>query len=259
MEMSWQINQLKKLEDINPIMITGLPGMGNVGKIAVDFLIDRLKAEKVFEIYSHSFPNCVFVNEDNLVELPVIEVFQKKLKNKTLVFITGDIQPLDEKSCYEFCNEILDIFEKNKGKEIITLGGIGLKQIPKNPKLYCTGNDSKIIDKYKSRMVSNNIHGVVGPIVGVSGLLIGLAGRRKIPAISLLAETFGHPTFLGIKGSREILKVLNKKLGLKLNLKELDDEINEIEKQIRKTFTDRRVNKKLPIQKIDEDDLNYIG
>ena len=38
--------------------------------------------------------------------------------------------------------------------------------------------------------------------------------------------------YLGIRGAREILKILNKKLQLKLNLKELDDEIVEIEKEI---------------------------
>jgi len=43
--------------------------------------------------------------------------------------LAGDIQPTDEVASYEFTDKILDIFEKFNGKEIITLGGIGLATI----------------------------------------------------------------------------------------------------------------------------------
>ena len=93
-KMSWKIKKLTKVKISNPILIEGLPGMGNVGKIAIDFIIESLKATKILEIYSYSYPS-VFVNEDNLVELPVIEVYHKKINNKSLLFLAGDIQPID--------------------------------------------------------------------------------------------------------------------------------------------------------------------
>src|SRR3989338_7137098 len=220
----WQINQLKKISRNNLIMIEGLPGMGNVGKIATDYIIETLKAEKVIEIYSHSFPHCVLINEDNLVDLPRVEIYQKQLKNKTLLLIAGDVQPLDEASCYEFCNILLDTFQKNKGKEIITLGGIGQPELPKNPKLYYTGNNKNVVKKYYSSILNNDLYGVIGPIMGVSGLLIGLAKTRKIPAISILAETYAHPTHAGIKEEKQILEYLNEKLSLKLDLSQIEDE-----------------------------------
>ena len=210
---TWNIDHIGKKPKLrNPILIEGLPGIGNVGKVAVDFLIDELKASKMYEITSDTFPHSVFVNEDNLVELPKIEIFYKKFGNKKqdLVLLGGDVQPVDEISRYELTEKILDLTEQFKGKEIITLGGIGLAEIPKKPKVYCTGNSKKIIQKYKNRMVNNKLYGVVGRIVGVSGLLIGLATRRKIEAISFLSETYGHPMYLGIKGAIEILKVLDK-------------------------------------------------
>ena len=64
------IGKRPKLKD--PILIAGLPGIGNVGKIAADFLIDNLGARKIYDIFSHSFPNSVFVGEDNLIELITI-------------------------------------------------------------------------------------------------------------------------------------------------------------------------------------------
>ncbi len=232
--MSFVLKQVKKVKLSNPILIEGLPGIGNVGKIAVDFIIDNISAEKAFEIHSHSFPHAVFVNEKNLVELPTIEIYHKKVGNKDLLFLAGDIQPIDEQSCYEFCEVLLNFLQKNKCKEIVTLGGIGLHEIPESPKVFATGNDRTLIQKYKDKNVSTSIYGVVGPIVGVTGLLVGLAERWNIPSVALLGETFGHPQYLGIKGAREILIVLDKKFGLKLRLNELNSEIKEIEQQISK-------------------------
>ncbi|MEK6863047.1 MAG: PAC2 family protein [Nanoarchaeota archaeon] len=230
--MSFEIKQLSKPELNKPILIEGLPGIGNVGKIAADFIVDNLKAKKFIEITSNSFPHSVFVNEKNLIDLPKIELYYKKGK-QDLIFLNGDVQPLNEESCYEFCNIILDIFSKHNGKEIITLGGIGMSKVPKHPLVYCTANNQNIIKKYKTPNLNPEIFGVVGPIIGVTGLLIGLASKRDTPAIALLAQTLGHPNYLGIKGAREIIKILNSKLKFKLDLSKLDKEISNIEKEIK--------------------------
>jgi uncharacterized protein (TIGR00162 family) len=246
----------------NPVLLEGLPGIGNVGKVAVDFIVEELKAKKIYEISSYTFPHSVFVNEDNLVELPKIEVFYKQGK-RDILFLVGDIQPMDEVSSYEFSEKMLDILEQFKGKEVITLGGIGLTEIPKKPKIYCTGNSKKMIKSYAQNGVNSKLYGVVGPIVGVSGLLLGLAEKRNIEAVSLLAETYAHPMYLGMQGAKEILKVLNTKLGLKIDIKKMDDEIKEIESDMmKKTEELSEVMKQTALKKIQGkfgDDVNYIG
>ncbi len=261
----WKIMQFGKTPKLNkPIFIEGLPGIGNVGKVAVDFLIDELKAKKLYEVTSYTFPHSVFVNEDNLVELPIVEVFYKQFKGKRdLLLLGGDVQPIDEISSYEFSEKILDIVEKFNGTEVITLGGIGLVEIPKKPKVYCTGNSKKIIEKYRNEVVSNKLYGIVGPIVGVSGLLLGLASRRNIEAISFLAETYGHPMYLGIKGAKEILKVLDKKLNLNIDINKLDKEIKDIESELmKKTEQLSEVTKQIALKKLQKKfgrDVDYIG
>src|SRR3989344_2634491 len=190
--MTFKIKKISTPKIKSPILIEGLPGMGNVGKI---------------------------------------ELYYKNIKNQSFIFLSGDIQPIEETSCYEFCEIVLDIFEKFKGKEIITVGGIGMPEQPLHPKVFSTANNKEIIKKYKNKNVNSQLYGIVGPIIGVSGLLLGLSKERKIPAISFLAETFGHPAYLGVKGAKEILKNLNQDLKLNLNLKILDKEIEEIEKE----------------------------
>lgn len=253
--MNFEVKQISKPELKNPILIEGLPGIGNVGKIAADFVVDNLKAKKFLEITSNSFPNSVFVNEKNLIDLPKIEFYYKKGK-QDFIFLTGDVQPLNEKDCYEFCHIVLDIFSKYKGKEIVTLGGIGMSKIPKHPQVYCSANNDSIIKKYKSSNLNSNIFGVVGPIMGVTGLLIGLSKKRNIPGITLLAQTFGHPSYLGIKGAREIIKILDNKLNLKLDLRKLDKEISNIEKEAKeKQSKVPQLPQKLNIG----DETTYIG
>lgn len=262
----WKINQIGKRPVLkNSILIEGLPGIGNVGKVAIDFIIDELKAKKIFEIYSYTFPHSVFVNEQNLVELPTIEIYYKKFNDKRsdLLLLAGDIQPVDEASSYEFSEKMLDLLQEFNGKEVITMGGIGLSEIPKKPKVYCSGNSKLMIDRYKEENVENKLYGVVGPIVGVSGLLPGLAKNRKIDAIVLLAETYGHPMYLGIKGAREILIILDKKLHLGIDVKKLDNEIKEVEKEVmRKTEQVSEAARLSAINKLKskiEKEADYIG
>lgn len=266
--MKWKFTLHGKIPKLNnPILIEGLPGIGNVGKVVIDFLIDDLKAKRLYDVFSYSFPHTVFVNEDNLVELPTIEVYYKQFNNKKkrdLLLISGDIQPIDEESSYLFCEQILDMFEKFKGKEIVTIGGIGLQDAPKTPKVYCTGNSHELVKKYVSGTKANdNIYGVVGPIIGVSGLLVGLAEKRKMKAVALLAETIGHPMYLGVNGAREVLKILKTKLDVKINLKELDKEIKGLEKEMIKTTKELAdVSKDIAVKKLKrkfKEEVSYIG
>ena len=258
--MTTKIKQTAHVKIKNPILVEGLPGIGNVGKIAADFLVDSLKAKKIYEIQSYGFPHSVFINENNLVDLPKIEIYHKERDKNDLLIMSGDIQPLDEKSCYEFCDNVLDILQQYDTKEIITLGGIGLPKIPKSPKVYCTANEKSIIEKYRTKELDSNIFGVVGPIIGVTGLLVGLAGQRKIPAMALLAQTYAHPTYLGIKGAKEILSIINKKLNLKLDLEALNDEIKDIEKEVSfKALELDRMQKTLRKGMGQKTDISYIG
>lgn len=261
---TWKLQYVGKKPQLkDPILVEGLPGIGNVGKIALDFMIDELGAKKIAEFHSYAYPHSVFVNEDNLVELPTIEVFAKQFKNgrRDLILLAGDIQPLDEQSCYQFSDTVLDMAQELNCSEVVTLGGIALKQVPKDPQVYLTGNDKSIVNSYrKGTKLNNNLYGIVGPIVGVSGVLLGLAAKRRIKAVSLLAETFGHPMYLGIAGAKELLKVLNEKLNLKLRMKPLEKELTELEQELadKPEFTQAMPRSLAKLRKKDKD-TSYIG
>jgi uncharacterized protein (TIGR00162 family) len=259
----WTIKETK-FTARDPILIEGLPGIGNVGKIALDYIIEKTKNKKIADIFSYSVPNTVFINKENMVEMPKIEIYHINHNNQDFLFLIGDVQPSNERASFEFCETILDWFQGIKGKRIITLGGIGLGNVPENPKVFITGNDSNFINDFKKEAkVNPEIYGVVGPIIGVSGLLVGLSEKRNIPSVILLAETFKHPLFLGLKGAREIINVLTDKYGFKVDLKELNKEIKEVEKEIDNVENllelFQKKQGKFSKYKSHGSDMNYIG
>lgn len=233
----WHISAIDKKPALkSPVLIVGLPGIGNVGKIVVDFLIDELKAKKLYEITSYHFPHTVFVGEDNLAHMVKTEVFYKKDKKQDFIFLTGDVQPTEQEPCYEFCDLILDLFQDMGGKEILTLGGIGLQEVRSVPTVFCTANSQRIVEAYKKgTKINPNLYGVVGPVMGVAGLLLGLGQQRNIPAIALLAETLAHPLYVGMKGSKEILLVLQKHFSFSFDANKLEKEISEYDKELMQT------------------------
>ncbi|MDP3989574.1 MAG: PAC2 family protein [archaeon] len=270
MKREWEITtEVKNIPKLNnPLFIEGLPGIGNVGKIAVDFIIEELKAVKLYSFFSHKFPHSVFVNEDNLVDMPKLEIYYKKSngknKKRDLILLTGDIQPIDEESSYNFSEEILGLLKLHKCNEMVTVGGIGLQQIPEEPKVYCAGNSASLYKSFvkKGSGVEKNIFGVVGPIIGVSGVLLGLGQKRGISGVALLAETFGHPMYLGIKGGQEVLSVLERRYHFGINLKKLNKEILEVEKElIKKTkeWTSEVITHSGAGAKPKNEEASYIG
>jgi len=228
---AWKFSSKKNLKFNKPIFIEGLPGLGNVGKIAVDVLVEELDARKVIDVFSHSLPNSVFVNEDNLVELPKIEFYHKNIKGQDFLFLTGDVQPIEETASYKFTENVLDVIQKHGCNEIVTIGGIGINEEPIKPKVFCTGNELAFVKEFSKYKVDTNLYGIVGPIIGVSGLLVGLSKRRKMKAASLLVETLGHPMYIGLRGAKEVLKVLNKKYGFQVPLKNLNKEIKRFDEE----------------------------
>ncbi len=263
--MDWNIepfNGAEKLKTKNAILIEGLPGIGNVGKIAVDFMIEEMKAKKVYSVFSHSLPHSVFVNEENLLELPMIEIYYKRINGRDVFFLSGDVQPMDEVSCYKFCEAMLTLLEKHKGSEVITTGGIGLNEIPETPKVYCTSTKKEIVDYYKkSSNVESKLYGVVGPIIGVSGVMVGLAHKRNIAGACLLVETYGHPMYIGLNGAKEMVRVLSKKLGVKLDSKKIDKGMKDVNSAFVKASELGKLNKDLALKqsKNVKQDVNYIG
>ena len=214
----------------NPILIEGLPGIGNVGKLAVEHLIDSIDAKKFADLYSKDFPPQVFINPDGTTELVKNEFYYWKAAKKNqrdIVLLTGDYQGLSSHGQYELVEKILDIAEELGVKEMFTLGGYGLGQEIKNPKVLCATTDKYLVKKMKKYGAIFKKNEPGGGIVGASGLLLGLGKLRGFKGTCFMGETPGY--LVDPKSAKAVLRILMKITNIDVNLAALEKKAKEIE------------------------------
>lgn len=213
----------------NPTLVIGLPGIGNVGKIVTDYIIEHLKAKEIGKFYIDT-PPMVFPTQTS-IEFPSVKLYHASYKRNSFLFIAGDYQPREAK-CFEFCTKILDVFKKLKGKEIIILGGASLPDTRADPSVYAIASKTFLIDKYrKIEPKLQSAHGNLGPIVGVAGVLLGLAKDTNISATAFLTETTDKDYF-STKSVKKALTLLNKLTGIDVNPRKFDSRIKNMDAEI---------------------------
>ena len=235
------------------ILLEGLPGVGNVGKLAAMHLIEKLKAKKCIEIYSSNFPPQVLIDDDGIVNLVNNELYYFKGANKTrdLLFLIGEYQGMDASGQYELCTELISLVKKLGVTTIYTLGGYGLGKLVPEPRVLGAATSQEIIDKFKQADVEF-IDGEPGAgIVGASGLLLGLGKLQGLHGGCLMGETSGY--MVDPKSASVVLKSLQKLLKVDIDLSDLEERAKQVD-SITNQLKDMDTN-----EKEDNLDVNYIG
>ncbi|MBI4162860.1 MAG: proteasome assembly chaperone family protein [Candidatus Aenigmarchaeota archaeon] len=252
---SW-IHVSEKVKLKNPILIEGLPGIGNVGRVATGYLINQLKMKKFAELYSPHFLPLVLVHENSEVHVLNLEFHYMKGK-RDIVVLTGDTQSISPEGHYEICSKIVEFAETLGIKEIITLGGFSEGKSMSKPAVLAAVNNKEMIKKYKKFDIDFGKKHQVGTIIGASGLLLGLAKPKKIDGICLLGETSGMPMLTDPNAADAILHILVKILGIKLDFTMLEKSIVEMQERIKKSDgLHKRMLEQLGAK---EEPVRYIG
>lgn len=220
-DIVFDIREIPKLKD--PILIEGLPGVGLVAQIVGEHLIEELDAKPFADIYSPDFPHCVLMNSDGTI-MAMKNVMYYYQGKQDLIFLGGNVQSPNPIGSYTIVEKILDLCEKIKVKEIITLAGWGIGAYEK-PKIYAVSNNAKILERLSKYDVEPT--GFEGnSILGVAGLLLGLGKLRNIDGYCLLGTTPGD--IVDPRAAEAVLKVL-------LQILDLDVDLSELEKRAKKT------------------------
>jgi len=241
----------------NPILIEGLPGIGNVGRVGAGYIVNELKAKKFAELYSQHFLPLVVLQKNGVARMLKSEFFYYKGK-QDLIMVIGDSQSITPHGYYDLCERILDLAEEFNVKQIITLGGLGVEEVSKKPNVVGAVNDEKLLKKFKNYDIKFD-GTLVGTIIGVSGLLIGLAKARDIDGLCLMVETPGFPIVITDPIAADtLLRLLSKILDIKIDMNRLENEVMELEKRIKKT---EEIHKKMitSLESEKKEHLKYIG
>lgn len=192
----------------NPILVQGLPGFGNVGKIAAYLLIKFCGAKSFAQFYSPSFPDYVSVDTNGICRLPRYEFYAAPMEKNDFIVMTGDTQPSfdDVVAHYQVCSEILDFVEEYGCSFLVTIGGVPISE--EKAQVYVAATSPRLTTEF---MEKGAVIYSKGKILGATGLMVGLARERGIEGITLLGATTGLKADRGAGFS--VFKFLMKALG----------------------------------------------
>lgn len=252
------IQELKKADLKNPILIEGLPGIGLIGKLAADHLISELHAKKFAELYSPHFTHQAVIEPDSTIRPMRNEFYYWKGKDVELIILVGDTQPQpqDTHGHYEVVGAVLDYMEQFGVKTIFTLGGSSTGgQEVKTPRVFGAATDKKTVEKHrKDGITFRSDPG--NAIVGASGLLLALGKLRGMHGVCLLGESPGY-LVIDARSAKSVLEVLTKILGIEVDMSELEKRAQETEQFIKKV-QDMEKKQQLQRQLKELGDFGYI-
>ncbi len=211
----------KPLSLENPIIVEGFPGIGLVGNIASQHLIDELEMEYLGSVESKYFPP-IAVLFNGIINMPV-RIYESKEHN--ILTIISDI-PIHPTISYEVSKVLMDWAQSVNVKEIVSIAGIAT--MSSEEKVFGAATNDDMLNKIKDHVEIFQ----VGTISGISGSVMTECFMRNVPAISLLGET--NSPNPDPRAAASVIKVLNIIYDLPIDTDNLMEQAEQIEIELQK-------------------------
>ena len=239
-----------------PVLITGWPGIGNIGLIAVDTLRSELKAEEFGEIepWPFFYPKKVVIRNGVLegMEFPANKFYFKRTEKRDLLFFVGEEQPSEQGRAYaeghkafQMANLVLDVALRFGCQRAYTSGAaVAAVHHTAKPRVWVVPNQETLIDEvraYGNTVLMSDMEARAGQgsITGLNGLLLGVARKRGLEAMCVMGEI---PVYLqGLplpypKASVSVLEVLTAALGVSIRMQEIATVAQRSEAEIEEAY-----------------------
>ncbi len=214
-----------------PVLIEGLPGVGNVGKIVADFLAEKLEAKHFATVMSKHFPPQVLINSEGVGIMASNELFYVKDVGEShldVIFLLGDFQAATAEGQFLVCNEMMnEIFLRYDVSTVFTLGGYGTGKMVDDAALLGAATDIETRDKLAPYGVTFRPGEPAGGIIGASAILLGLAQFHGIEGACIMGETSGY--LVDYKSAAKVLDVVEKLLGTSLDRTEFNEKCQQVD------------------------------
>lgn len=238
----------------DPVLIEGLPGVGHVGKLAVEHLLEELDSTLVRRVYAEEFPPQVEIDDESVADLTCAEFHAIETDDgNDLLVLTGDHQAATNAGHYQLTDAFLDVGEAFDVDRVFALGGVPTGELVEEYTVIGAVTDADDKAELTDAGVEFREDEPAGGIVGVSGLLLGLGKRRGIPAACLMGETSGY--LVDPKSARAVLEVLQELLAFDVGYEQLEERAEEMEEVAEKIQEMQNQQSSIP----SEEDLRYIG
>ena len=236
----------------DPVLVEGLPGVGHVGKLAAEHLLEEFDSTLVRRVYADEFPPQVTV-EDGVTDLVCAEFHAVDVGDRDLLVLTGDHQAQSNAGHYRLTDAFLDVAEEFDVERAYALGGVPTGELVEEYTVLGAVTDEPLLDELSEAGVEFRDDEPAGGIVGVSGLILGLSPRRGFEAACLMGETSGY--LVDPRSSRAVLEVMEALLGFELAYDTLEERADEMQEVVSKIQEMQEGQAAVPT----DDDLRYIG
>ncbi|TFG33951.1 hypothetical protein EU527_05705 [Candidatus Thorarchaeota archaeon] len=217
-----------------PIVLAGLPGIANVGKIAIETLIQLLDAEHLMDFFSKDFPPRVTVQK-GLTFIPKSSVHLYRAapdEPHDVLFLTADYQPSSTTGVYEYADFVAREFVNLKVETIYSLAAYEqdyveyFKFYPSSPRVYVSSSSQRILDTL------SNLDGTIiteeGVIVGANGVIPSWAASiYNMDGACLLGETLGVIK-VDYRAAKALLAKVSTLIGIDMDLDVMDSHILKV-------------------------------
>jgi hypothetical protein len=237
----------------DPVLVEGLPGVGHVGKLAAEHLLEELDSELVRRVYADEFPPQVTIDDEGVAELAHAEFHAVDAGDRDLLVLTGDHQAQSNEGHYHLTDVFLDVADDFGVERGFALGGVPTGELVDEPTVLGAVTDPAARDGLEDAGVEFREDEPAGGIVGVSGLLLGLGGRRGLDVACLMGETSGY--LVDPKSAQAVLEVLQSVVGFEVGFESLEERAEEMEEVVGKIQEMQNQQQGIPT----DDDLRYIG
>ena len=226
---------------LKPKIIEGFPGFGLIGTISTEFLIEHLKAEKIGTFIYNELPATVAVHEEKLVD--PMGIFYDKKYNLIILHTILNSNGLE----WDLCDNISKMAKSLQATEIISLEGVSSAQANESKNVFFYANKEANHKKLKKQGLLPLKESI---IVGVSGALML---RSKIPLTCMFAET--RTDMPDSKAASNIIKALDKYLGMNIDYKPLLKQAEEFESKFKSILKQSSLTQNAA----DKKKLSYFG
>jgi len=215
-------------------ILEAVPGVGNVGKLVVDALVEKHPSTLIGRILHPDMPPHSVLDSDGLLTPPSMRIHRVMLPDgKYVITIGGDLQPMTANGQYEVASEILNLAKKSKTPQLLVLAGLAADVDDKEIHVICA--DSGVRGNLEANDISVSREHPQAGMIGVAGLLISLSPIFAVPAVALVAETVGASA--DVRAADRLSNWIEAALELPLQL-----DLDTTEKTARKLLAEVKVS-----------------
>jgi uncharacterized protein len=205
----------------DPWLVEGLPGVGLVGKIAVDHLVDELGMDHYADVACDGLPDVgVYAEDDYAVRQPV-RVYVDEARD--LLALQSDV-PVSPSAATEFAACVTNWLAEN-GVTPAYLSGIPVEDRTDPPSLFgvATGDGGALLTE-----VGVSPPGEAGVVSGPTGALVNQADTAGLSGVALVVES--DPQFPDPTAARVVIRDgIGPLTGADVDLADLVDRAEEIQ------------------------------